>query len=668
MLAALLTLAVAALLWGSAHAGAPVYDLIPRKVIFGNPERTAPFLSPDGTKIVFTAAVDGVMNVWVGPANDLAAAKPVTREKRRPIMKYMWARNSTHVLYMQDQGGNENYHIYAVDLATNTTKDLTPHKKVRAEIIDMSNERPDEILVGLNNRDERWHDAWLINVVTGKAKLVQKNDGFAYFLPDRNLNIRLGVKPTPDGGEEYFRLDGGEWRPFASVGGDDALTTKPYVFVSNDKFYMFDSRNRDKSALTLVDLATAKSTVVAESDKSDVSETLHNPVTREVLAYADEYERMAWKALKPEIKADIEFLDKQVTGYWAMLSQSKDGNLWTLWIFNVGEPIKFALYDRKKRSYKVLFGARPGLENTPLPRMQPHIIKTRDGLELVSYLMLPNGADANGDGWPDKPLPMVLNVHGGPWSRDSFANNPPAAWLANRGYAVLMVNFRGSTGFGKAFVNAGDREWGGKMQDDLIDAVDWAVANKIARKDKIAIYGWSYGGYSALVGLTRTPKKFACGVNVVGPSNLKTLLTNVPAYWASYLDTMKRRVGDPATPDGKKLLRGHSPLHAAARVERPLLIAHGANDPRTKQSESDQIVRALKRNRVPVTYALYADEGHGFARPENRLSFYAVTEAFLGQCLGGRVEPVGRDFEGSSISVPAGKEYIKGLAPALASP
>ena len=667
-MAALLTLAAAASLLGSAHAGAPVYDLVPRKVIFGNPERSAPFLSPDGTKIVFTAAVDGVMNVWVGPADDLAAAKPVTREKQRPIMKYMWARNGTHVLYMQDQGGNENYHIYAVDLATNTTRDLTPHKKVRAEIIDMSNERPDEILVGLNNRDERWHDAWLINVVTGKAKLVQKNDGFAYFLPDRNLNVRLGVKPTPDGGEEYFRLDGDEWRRFTTVGGDDALTTKPYVFASNDKFYMFDSRGRDKSALTLVNLATGKSTVVAESARADISETLLDAASYEIVAYAVEYERMTWKALKPEIKGDIEFLDKQVTGYWAMLSQSKDGNIWTLWIFNVGEPIKFALYDRKKRLYKILFGARPGLENTPLPRMHPHIIKARDGLQLVSYLMLPNGADANGDGLPDKPLPMVLNVHGGPWARDSFANNPPAAWLANRGYAVLMVNFRGSTGFGKAFVNAGDREWGGKMHDDLIDAVDWAIEKKVAKKDKVAIYGASYGGYAALVGLTRTPKKFACGVNVVGPSNLKTFLTSVPAYWASYLDTLKRRVGDPATPEGKKLLREHSPLHAAARIARPLLIAHGANDPRTKQSEADQIVRALKRNRVPVTYALYADEGHGFARPENRLSFYAVTEAFLGQCLGGRVEPVGRDFEGSSISVPAGKEYIKGLAPALASP
>jgi hypothetical protein len=230
-------------------------------------------------------------------------------------MKYMWARNSTHVLYMKDQGGDENFHIFAVDLATNAVKNLTPHKKARAEIIDMSNERPDEILVGLNNRDERWHDAWLINVVTGKAKLVQKNDGFSHFLADRKLNIRLGAKPTADGGTEYFRLDDDEWEPFTTVPGDDALTTKPYVFVSNDEFYMFDSRGRDKSALTLVDIESGESTVVAESEKSDISETLHNPVTREVLAYADEYERMEWKALKPDIKADIEFLDRQVTGY-----------------------------------------------------------------------------------------------------------------------------------------------------------------------------------------------------------------------------------------------------------------------------------------------------------------------------------------------------------------
>jgi dipeptidyl aminopeptidase/acylaminoacyl peptidase len=263
---------------------------------------------------------------------------------------------------------------------------------------------------------------------------------------------------------------------------------------------------------------------------------------------------------------------------------------------------------------------------------------------------------------------LVLMVHGGPWGRDSLAYSPPAAWLSNRGYAVISVNFRGSTGFGKAFINAGDKEWAGKMHDDLIDAVDWALDKGISKKDKVAIYGASYGGYASLVGLSFTPEKFACGVDVVGPSNLNTMLANMPAYWRSYLDIFKRRVGDPATAEGKKLLNERSPLFRAAKIKRPLLIAQGANDPRVKQSEADQIVRAMKKNGVSATYVLYADEGHGFVRPQNRLSFYAIAEKFLAQCLGGRAEPIGDDFEGSSVAVPSGKEHIKGLKEALDHP
>jgi dipeptidyl aminopeptidase/acylaminoacyl peptidase len=666
---AALALAATAGVIASATAAFGPNDLIPRKVLFGNPERTAPFLSPDGTKIAFTAAVDGVMNLWVAPVDDIAAAKPVTQEKRRPIMKYFWARNGDYLLYMQDQAGNENFHLYAVELATNTTRDLTPFKNVRAEVLADSYERPDELLVGLNNRDQRWHDVWLINVVTGESKLVLKNEGFTTTFADNDLAVRLAAKSLPDGGQEYFRFDGTEWKPFMTIPGGDALTTDPLFFTADDKsFYMIDSRGRDKSALVKIDFATRKSTLLAEPDKADIAYVIKHPQTHEVLAYASEYERMEWTAFKAETKSDIAFLDKQVTGHWSVLSQSKDGNLWTIWVDNHGEPIKFALFDRKKRALKTLFTARPNLEGAPLPRVHPNIIKARDGLNLVSYVTLPKGSDTNADGIPDKPLPLVLHVHGGPWFRDSAAYHPSNAWFANRGYAVLSVNFRGSTGFGKAFVNAGDREWGGKMQDDLIDAVDWAVKERIAQKDKVAIYGASYGGYAALVGLTSTPKKFACGVSIVGPSNLQTMLANIPPYWSSMLDTFKRRVGDPATPAGKRLLRDRSPLFRADKIERPLLIAQGANDPRIKQTEANQIVRAAARKGRPVTYVLYADEGHGFARPENRLSFYAISEAFLAQCLGGRAEPIGSDFAGSSVAVPSGKQHIDGLKEALAHP
>jgi dipeptidyl aminopeptidase/acylaminoacyl peptidase len=644
-------------------------ELIPRKVLFGNPERTAPMLSPDGTQIAFTAPVDGVMNIWVGPVDDLEKARPVTKEKTRPVKVYKWVRNGTHLVYLQDQRGNENYHLYAVDLANDTIKDLTPYKAVRAEIAALSYARPDEVLVGLNNRDARWHDAWIINVVTGKSEMALKNDGFSSLIVDNTLTVRLASKPRADGGDDYLIRDGAEWKPFISVPSDDAMTTQLFSFSRDQaSLYMLDSRGRDKSALTLLNLKSKAATVLAESDKSDIAYVISDPVTEEVLAYSSEYQRMDWKALDPALKADLKFLDRQVAGYWTLLSQSKDNNLWTLWIDNISEPIKFGLYDRKKRTLKTLFAARPSLEGARLPSIRPRVIKARDGLDLVSYLTLPKGSDADGDGVPDKPLPLVLMPHGGPWARDSYAYNPWGAWLADRGYATLTVNFRGSTGFGKAFVNAGDKEWGGKMHDDLIDAVDWAVASGVARKDKVAIFGASYGGYAALVGLTFTPTKFACAIDIVGPSNLKTFLTNTPPYWTSFFNTFKRRVGDPTTPEGKKLLRDRSPLFRVGKIQRPLLIGQGANDPRVKQSEATQIVRAMTKKGLPVTYAFYADEGHGFSRPENRLSFYAISEAFLSQCLGGRHEPIGDDFEGASIAVPTGKEHIPGLKEALAAP
>jgi dipeptidyl aminopeptidase/acylaminoacyl peptidase len=261
---------------------------------------------------------------------------------------------------------------------------------------------------------------------------------------------------------------------------------------------------------------------------------------------------------------------------------------------------------------------------------------------------------------------MVLFVHGGPWARDSFGSNRVHQWLANRGYAVLSVNYRGSTGFGKNFINAGDHEWAGKMHSDLLDAVDWAVRGQIAVPDKVAIYGGSYGGYAALVGLTFTPDQFACAVDIVGPSNLATLIASIPPYWKAFLEDMTRRIGDPRTPEGQKLLEERSPLKFVDRISRPLLIAQGANDPRVSRAESDQIVAEMTKKHLPVTYVLYPDEGHGFARPQNRLAFYAVAEGFLAKCLGGRYEPVGADFDGSSLQVLEGASVVPGLPEALA--
>lgn len=660
--ASLAALALAATLAPAAFAGWGSNDLIPRKVIFGNPERAYPVISPDGSRIAFSAAVDGVMNVWIAPADDIAAAKPVTNDKQRPVMKYWWAANGTHLLYMQDQAGNENYHLYAVDLATGVAKDLTPFKGIRAEVFADSYERPDEVLVGLNNRDSRWHDAWIINVVTGAARLVQKNEGFSAFFTDSNLNIRLASKPTPDGGEEYMRLDDGEWKPFMTVSGDDAMTTKPKYFTKNGKsVYMLDSRGRDKGALTLVDLRSGKSTMLAEPDDAEIEELIYDPVSMKVLAYATEYDRLEWTALDDEIKPDLAFLKRAVNGRWWVMSQSADNRFWTVWIDEAGEPIKFGLYDRNERSLKILASARPALVGAPLPKMHSRVIEARDGLKLVSYLTLPKASDPDGNGVPDKPLPMVLMVHGGPWYRDAFAYSPPAAWLANRGYAVLSVNFRGSTGFGKAFINAGDKEWGGKMHDDLVDGVHWAIAQGIADAKRVGFYGGSYGGYSALMAATKTPELFACIVDIFGISNLITFMATIPPYWGPWFSIWKNRLGDPDTEAGRAFLVDRSPITRIDKVVRPILIAQGMRDVRVVAAESEQMVKALKQRNVPVTYITFPDEGHGFVRPENRMAFAAVTEAFLAKHLGGRYQPVGGDFAGSSLKIETGGELVPGI-------
>jgi dipeptidyl aminopeptidase/acylaminoacyl peptidase len=578
-------------------------------------------------------------------------------------MEFRWASNSTHLLYFQDQEGDENFHVFSVEVSSGQIRDLTPFKGVRATIIGQSHRRPDEVVIGLNNRDSKWHDAWLVNVVSGASRLLLQNEGFGEFITDRDLNVRLGLKPMRDGGNRVFLRSGAKWRQLMTIKGDDAFNTTPLHFSEDGRsVFLMDSRGRDKSALTVLDLGTAKTTVLASSTRSDLAHVLADPKTGKPLAAAFEYAQLEWRAVDPSLKPDLEALGKQVPGFWFPLNQTEDNRRWVIWIDNPGKPIRFGLWNRDTRTLQDLYTARPALENAQLPLTSPHVIRSRDGLDLVSYLTLSANTSTTGR---MRPMPMVLMVHGGPWARDSMAYNPYAAWLSDRGYAVLSVNFRGSTGFGKRFVNAGDREWGGRMHDDLIDAVDWAIARGVADPDRIAIYGASYGGYAALVGLTKTPTRFACAVDVVGPSNLVTLLRNIPTYWQAYLENFKRRVGDPSTAAGRKFLEQRSPLFHADRIRRSLLIGQGANDPRVTQREADQIVNKMQARGLPVTYVLYADEGHGFARPQNRLSFNAITEAFLARCLGGKAEPMGDDFEGSSVSVPAGKEYIPGLAKAL---
>ena len=644
-----------------------ITPLIPREVLFGNPDRTSIQLSPDGATIAYLAPVDGVLNVWVGPADDPAGVKPVTKDTGRGIRFYGWAYSNDRILYIQDKDGDENWHLYGVDLSTTETRDLTPVEGVQARIQEASPKFPHEILIALNDRLPQFHDLYLLNIDTGERRLVQENEGFVGFVTDDDYNVRLATRMTPDGGREILRqTDAGGWELFTKVEMEDTLTTSPVGFDKMGKIlHMTSSRDRNTAALIALDLETGEQTLIAEDPQADVSDIMIHPTEKNVQAAGFTYERKNWQILDESIADDLAYLRTVADGEVEVVSRTLDDRYWIVAYMIDNAPVRYYRYDREEQRAQFLFTNRKALEGLSLAKMHPVIIASRDGLSLVGYYTLPAWSDNDSDGRPDEPLPMVLVAHGGPWARDIWGYNAWHQWLANRGYAVLSVNFRGSTGFGKAFINASIREWGAKMHNDLIDAVNWAVQEGIADRERVAIMGGSYGGYATLVGLTFTPETFACGVDIVGPSNLVTLLESIPPYWQPQVALWATRVGDHRTEEGRAFLTERSPLTHVDRIQRPLLIGQGANDPRVKQAEADQIVQAMQDKQIPVTYVLYPDEGHGFARPENRLSFNAVAEAFLAQCLGGRHEPIDDDFEGSSITVPIGAENVPGLTETL---
>jgi dipeptidyl aminopeptidase/acylaminoacyl peptidase len=654
----------------STAAAAAAVPLIERSRLFGNPSKVGGRISPDGLWLSWIAPRDGVLNVWVAPVADPAQARPLTAEQQRPIRATFWSPDSKTVLYINDKGGDENFLLYGVDVASGTLKTYTPFEKTRVQIVAISNRVKDRILVGLNNRDPRWHDVHSLDLASGKLSLVLKNEGYGGFEADDTLTVRVAQKSRADGGAEYFRLNGGvaEATPFVSVGMDDAQTTQPLrIAADGQTMYWTDSRGRDKAALVAQNLASGASTVVAQDARADIESALYDPQTGRVQAYAVAYLKSEYVGLDPAIQADLKRLQAATPGQFTITSRSEDDSRWIVAMDPVTAPSSTWLYDRRAQRLSKLYVSRPEMEDAPLVPMQPLEIKSRDGLTLVSYLTLPKAVDPTGSGKATQPVPLVLFVHGGPWARDSYGGNTYHQWLANRGYAVLSVNFRGSTGFGKAFTSAGNGEWGRKMQDDLLDAVDWAVKAGVTTRSQVAIMGGSYGGYATLAGLAFTPQAFACGVDIVGPSNLYTLLGTIPPYWESFKQQMYRRMGDPGTAAGKAWLTERSPVNAASQIARPLLIGQGANDPRVNVRESDQIVEAMAAKQIPVTYVLFPDEGHGFARPVNNIAFNAVTENFLAQCLGGRAEAIGGTLKASTAQVKHGAAYARGLAEALAA-
>ncbi|MDH3901896.1 MAG: S9 family peptidase [Xanthomonadales bacterium] len=636
--------------------------IIERSVLFGNPLRFQGRLSPDGTKMSFRAPLDGVMNLWVGDRGDFSSVKAITKDTGRGIPSHFWALDSQHVLYTQDQGGDENWHLYSVDLASGETIDLSPYEGTQARMLAQSEEAPGVVIVGMNDRDPKWHDIYSVELATGERTLLVENNGFASILVDNNLKVRLATRATPSGGLQVLSRNGEEWEELIEIASEDVLTTNILGFdEENQGIYLLDSRNRNTAALVHMKLADQALTTIAESDRTDVSSVLIDPRSHKPFAYAVDLIKPEWHAISLEYKDVIARFNSQLSGGSQVLAQSLSNQFWTVYTDESDSSPIYKVFDASTGEFSELFVTNPILNEQPLAKMHGVVIPSRDGMDLVSYLTLPLESDADQDGRPASPVPMVMLVHGGPWARDTFGYSASVQWLANRGYAVLQVNFRSSTGFGKDFLNAGNKQWSGAMHNDLLDAKKWAVEQGITSADKVAIMGGSYGGYATLVGLTFTPDEFSCGVDIVGPSNLVTLLESIPPYWESFRKVFAQAIGDPETEEGQSLLKATSPLTHADKITKPLLIAQGANDPRVKQAESDQIVSAMAEKGIPVTYVLYPDEGHGFAKPENNLSFFAVAEAFLAECQGGRYQELGNDFENSSIQIPHGAEFIPGI-------
>jgi dipeptidyl aminopeptidase/acylaminoacyl peptidase len=631
--------------------------LIPRETLFGNPEKARARISPDGKRLSYLAPDKAnVLQVFVrtiGQADD----KAVTADAKRGIRIYHWAHDNRTILYLQDSDGDENWHLYGVDLETGRVADLTPFPGVRADLTALDPAYPDEVLVQLNKRDKSVFDVYRLNVRTAALTLDTENPGdITNWVADATLQVRGARVATADGGTEIRVRDEprAPWRSWLKAGPEEILELEGWS-ADGKTAYLLSSLGSDTARVVRRDVATNEETVAASASVDAEAVQIH-PRTHALEAVSFAAARAWWVAVDPALKADFDGLASLFDGDFAVVGRDAQDATWLVSYTSDQAPVRYYTWERASRRGTLVFSAQPKLEKLPLAATQAMQLVARDGLALPAYFTLPVGASASN-------LPVVLLVHGGPWARDRWGFQPEVQWLANRGYAVLQVNYRGSTGYGKKHLAAGFREWGARMHDDLVDALTSAVQQRVADPKRIAVYGASYGGYAALVGLTRTPDVFACAVDVVGPSNLKTLIASVPPYWKPLRALFDARIGNVDDPRDAALVKAASPLFAADKIQRPLLVAQGANDPRVKPAEAEQIVAAIRKSRGQVTYVLYPDEGHGFARPENRIDFYGRAEAFLAGCLGGASEPMRGDrYPGSTAIVKADTRAAKATA------
>jgi len=643
MLAVVITLAP------FAHGELP--PLIPREVLLGNPERSQPTISPDGKKLAWIAPDSkAVAQVWVQTIgkND---ARIVTADRHRGISVYGWAWDSQTILYGQDSDGDENFHTFAVDLASGNVRDLTPWQGVRNEFVAANPKFPDQVLLAMNIRDRKTMDVYRVNIKSGAVDLDTTNPGDVnQWLADDEMVVRGASAITPEGGYEIRVRDSaqGKWRTIVKTGaGDLKQDMVGMLDFSKDgrAIFLESSVGSDTLGAVSRDLSTGTETVLAHRDDSDLSDALIHPTRHVVEAAAFSPDRKHWKVIDPSVQPDLDALAKVEDGDFSIVSRDRADDTWLVGFNSDHHSGHYYKWDRAARKATLLFSVQPRLDAATLAPMKPITFRARDGMDIHGYLTLPVGVES-------KNLPLVEYVHGGPWWHFSWGMDGYTQWYANRGYAVLQVNYRGSAGYGKKYLHAGDRQWGLAMQDDLTDSVKWAVAQGIADPKRVAIDGVSYGGYAALAGAAFTPDVYRCSVDVCGPSDLFVLIKNFPAYYG-IRGLWLSRVGDPDNPADKELLTKASPLFSADKIRIPMLIGQGANDPRVIRSESEQIVDAIAKNHGQVTYVVYTDEGHGFDRPPNRLDFSAREEKFLADHLGGRSEPM------TSERVPGSTAIVK---------
>ncbi|AEI89484.1 S9 family peptidase [Candidatus Midichloria mitochondrii] len=632
--------------------------LIPRKVLFGNPDKTNAKISNDGRYISYIAPLDGVLNVYVAAIDTPNEAKPVTNDTGRGIRVYYWGYDDRHLLYLQDNNGDENWHLYSVNIEDFTIQNLTDFPDTRVQVNNLSRHFPNEVIIEMNRRRKDLFDLYILDLSSGSVREFFRNEEYASLITDDYFKLRFAQKLNPDGSLTIYEFDQeSNVSEFMQVEAGDLHTTSILDFDEENNLYMIDSTDRNTAALVLFNLKTKQKTLLYENDKADISSLMLHPTKKYLQAAKYNHLREEIKVFDRSLDLAFAKIKETIAGDLQILSRSLDDTIWIFADIKDNGPVSYYRYDRTKEEIKFLFYNRGDLVNCELVKMHPVMVKARDGLELVSYLTLPRDFDSSTlDALPQaESVPLILWVHGGPTARDYWGYDAIHQWLANRGYAVLSVNYRGSTGFGKDFINAGNGEWSRKMHTDLIDAVDWAIDKGITTRDKVAIGGGSYGGYAALVGLTFTPEIFKCAVDIVGPSNLETLLATIPPYWKPHVAALEKKLGGAlATEEGRNELRARSPINFVDNISKPLLIGQGANDPRVKRSESDQIVNLMNQKGIPVTYILYTEEGHGFAKPENRMSFYALTELFLNQHLGGQFEEFGTDLKGANFEILSG--------------